>query len=112
MSVVSVLLKPEANRAPTLPWANMDMDFMDLNHQAAHADRDHPVVATRPGRRYRTAVAHASDPAVQAGSVASARAAVSGTQAKHASSHSRRSPMRPRAWPCCICCRVHRHPLP
>ena len=52
-----------------LPWAEIDMDFMNLN-QAAHGDREFGYMATRLGVARKTVVGHASTPAVQ-GKVAS-----------------------------------------
>jgi L-arabinose isomerase len=48
-----------------LPWADIDMDFMNLN-QAAHGDREFGYIATRLGARRKTVVGHATNPAVQA----------------------------------------------
>lgn len=47
-----------------LPWAEIDMDFMNLN-QAAHGDREFAYMATRLGARRKTVVGHASDPRVR-----------------------------------------------
>ena len=46
-----------------LPWAEIDMDFMNLN-QSAHGDREFGFVETRLGLRRKTVVGHWSDPAV------------------------------------------------
>ncbi|WP_179442853.1 L-arabinose isomerase [Nesterenkonia sandarakina] len=62
----------QANMA--LPWAEIDMDFMNLN-QAAHGDREFGYIATRTGMRRKTVVGHSSDPRVQAEVGAWARAA-------------------------------------
>jgi L-arabinose isomerase len=48
-----------------LPWATIDMDFMNLN-QAAHGDREFGYVQTRLGVARKTVVGHVSSPAVQA----------------------------------------------
>ncbi len=48
-----------------LPWASIDMDFMNLN-QAAHGDREFGYIAARLGVPRTIAVGHVSDPAVQA----------------------------------------------
>jgi L-arabinose isomerase len=48
-----------------LPWAEIDMDFMNLN-QSAHGDRELAHVLTRLGVRRKTVVGHWSDPAVLA----------------------------------------------
>ena len=44
-----------------LPWASIDMDFMNLN-QAAHGDREFAHVQTRLGVARKTVAGHASDP--------------------------------------------------
>jgi L-arabinose isomerase len=65
-------LHTQANAA--LPWAEIDMDFMNLN-QAAHGDREFGYVQTRLGVARKTVAGHVSDPAV-AGRIGSwARAA-------------------------------------
>jgi L-arabinose isomerase len=46
-----------------LPWAEIDMDFMNLN-QAAHGDREFAFIQTRLGRDRKTIVGHWDDPAV------------------------------------------------
>jgi L-arabinose isomerase len=48
-----------------LPWADLDMDFMNLN-QAAHGDREFGYIQTRLGVARKTVVGHASNPAVTA----------------------------------------------
>ncbi|UNX54463.1 L-arabinose isomerase [Georgenia sp. TF02-10] len=48
-----------------LPWADLDMDFMNLN-QAAHGDREFGYLAARLGARRKTVVGHAAAPPVQA----------------------------------------------
>src|SRR5450830_503967 len=48
-----------------LPWATIDMDFMNLN-QAAHGDREFGYIQTRLGVARRTVVGHVSSPIVQA----------------------------------------------
>ncbi len=47
-----------------LPWAEIDMDFMNLN-QSAHGDREFGYLATRMGHRRKTVVGHWEDPGVQ-----------------------------------------------
>jgi L-arabinose isomerase len=47
-----------------LPWAEIDMDFMNLN-QSAHGDREFGFIETRMGLRRKTVVGHWSDPSVQ-----------------------------------------------
>ncbi|MDQ2584128.1 L-arabinose isomerase [Saccharothrix yanglingensis] len=44
-----------------LPWASIDMDFMNLN-QAAHGDREFGFIQTRLGVPRKTVAGHASDP--------------------------------------------------
>lgn len=46
-----------------LPWASIDMDFMNLN-QAAHGDREFAFIATRLGVARKTVAGHVSDPRV------------------------------------------------
>ena len=46
-----------------LPWAEIDMDFMNLN-QAAHGDREFGYIQTRLGVARKTVAGHASDPLV------------------------------------------------
>jgi L-arabinose isomerase len=48
-----------------LPWAELDMDFMNLN-QAAHGDREFGYIQSRMGVERKTVVGHASDPRVAA----------------------------------------------
>jgi len=66
-------LHTQANRS--LPWATIDMDFMNLN-QAAHGDREFGYVQTRLAIRRKTVAGHASDPAVRARVGSWARAAL------------------------------------
>ncbi|HEY4300270.1 MAG TPA: L-arabinose isomerase, partial [Candidatus Didemnitutus sp.] len=47
-----------------LPWATIDMDFMNLN-QAAHGDREAGFLHTRLRLRRKVVVGHWSDPEVQ-----------------------------------------------
>ncbi len=56
-------LHTQANVA--LPWASIDMDFMNLN-QAAHGDREFAFVQTRLGVARKTIAGHVSDPNVLA----------------------------------------------
>jgi L-arabinose isomerase len=58
-----------------LPWATIDMDFMNLN-QAAHGDREFAFIATRLGVARKTVAGHVSDPRVQARVGTWARAAL------------------------------------
>lgn len=46
-----------------LPWADIDMDFMNLN-QSAHGDREFAFIQSRLGRGRKTVVGHWEDPAV------------------------------------------------
>jgi L-arabinose isomerase len=57
-----------------LPWADIDMDFMNLN-QSAHGDREFGFIEARMGLRRKIAVGHWQDPAVAARIGAWARAA-------------------------------------
>jgi L-arabinose isomerase len=57
-----------------LPWADIDMDFMNLN-QAAHGDREFAHVVTRLGAPRKTVAGHVSDPSVAARIATWARAA-------------------------------------
>jgi len=54
-------LHTQLNQA--LPWATIDMDFMNLN-QAAHGDREFGYVQTRLGLARKTVAGHAADPVV------------------------------------------------
>src|SRR3954447_17947384 len=59
----------------SLPWAEIDMDFMNLN-QAAHGDREFGYIQTRLGVPRTTVAGHVSDPIVLARIAAWQRAAV------------------------------------
>ena len=48
----------------SLPWAEIDMDFMNLN-QAAHGDREFGYIQTRLGVARTTVAGHVSNPATQ-----------------------------------------------
>ncbi len=48
-----------------LPWAEIDMDFMNLN-QAAHGDREFGYICTRIGLERKVVVGHHADPGVHA----------------------------------------------
>jgi L-arabinose isomerase len=48
-----------------LPWAEIDMDFMNLN-QAAHGDREFGYIQSRLGVARKTVAGHVSDPRVTA----------------------------------------------
>ncbi|MBB5787412.1 L-arabinose isomerase [Jiangella mangrovi] len=54
-------LHTQANRS--LPWAELDMDFMNLN-QAAHGDREFGYIQARLGVARSTVAGHVSDPGV------------------------------------------------
>ena len=58
-----------------LPWAEIDMDFMNLN-QAAHGDREFGYVQARLGVARTTVAGHVSDPRVRARVASWARAAL------------------------------------
>lgn len=51
-------LHTQANQS--LPWATIDMDFMNLN-QAAHGDREYGFIETRLGIARKIVTGHASD---------------------------------------------------
>jgi L-arabinose isomerase len=70
-------LHTQANEA--LPWADIDMDFMNLN-QAAHGDREFGYVQTRLGVARKTVAGHVSDPSVARRIGAWARAAIGASQ--------------------------------
>lgn len=62
---LSALRKPllhlHTQLGASLPWASIDMDFMNLN-QSAHGDREFAHVAARLGVPRKTVVGHAGDP--------------------------------------------------
>ncbi|SHN47353.1 L-arabinose isomerase [Cryptosporangium aurantiacum] len=66
-------LHTQANVA--LPWAEIDMDFMNLN-QAAHGDREFGFIQSRLGVPRKTVAGHVSDPRVGRRVAAWARAAL------------------------------------
>lgn len=66
-------LHTQANVA--LPWAEIDMDFMNLN-QAAHGDREFGYIQARLGVSRKTVAGHVSDPRVGRRVAAWARAAL------------------------------------
>jgi L-arabinose isomerase len=70
-------LHTQANVA--LPWAEIDMDFMNLN-QAAHGDREFGYVQTRLGVARKTVAGHVSDPRVVGRIAGWARAAIGHTE--------------------------------
>ena len=61
-----------------LPWAEIDMDFMNLN-QAAHGDREFGYIQTRLGVARKTVTGHVSDPLVSQRVGTWARAAAAST---------------------------------
>ncbi|MBT2469132.1 L-arabinose isomerase [Streptomyces sp. ISL-66] len=65
-------LHTQANVA--LPWASIDMDFMNLN-QAAHGDREFGYIQSRLGVARKTVAGHVSDPSVAVRIASWARAA-------------------------------------
>jgi L-arabinose isomerase len=65
-------LHTQANVA--LPWADIDMDFMNLN-QAAHGDREFGYIQSRLGVARKTVAGHVTDPRVARRIGAWARAA-------------------------------------
>jgi L-arabinose isomerase len=62
-----------------LPWADIDMDFMNLN-QAAHGDREFAHIVSRVGAPRKTVAGHVSDPSVAARIGTWARAATGLTE--------------------------------
>ncbi|GAA3218010.1 L-arabinose isomerase [Dactylosporangium siamense] len=66
-------LHTQANVA--LPWADIDMDFMNLN-QAAHGDREFGYIQSRLGVARKTVAGHVTDPRVTARIGAWTRAAL------------------------------------
>ena len=65
-----------------LPWAEIDMDFMNLN-QSAHGDREFAFMETRMGLVRKTVVGHWSEPGVRERIGAWARAAAGWREAHH-----------------------------
>ncbi|MBN1172826.1 MAG: L-arabinose isomerase [Micromonosporaceae bacterium] len=59
------LLHLHTQHNAALPWASIDMDFMNLN-QAAHGDREFGYIQTRLGVARKTVAGHVSDPTVVA----------------------------------------------
>ena len=57
-----------------IPWAEIDMNFMNLN-QAAHGDREYGFIVSRLRRNRKVVVGHWQDPEVQASLGAWTRAA-------------------------------------
>jgi L-arabinose isomerase len=69
------LLHLHTQAEAALPWATIDMDFMNLN-QAAHGDREFGYIQTRLRVARKTVAGHVSDPRVVARIEAWARAAL------------------------------------
>ncbi|HZC52838.1 MAG TPA: L-arabinose isomerase, partial [Mycobacterium sp.] len=65
-----------------LPWAEIDMDFMNLN-QSAHGDREFGYLATRLRHRRKTVVGHWDDAEVQRRIGIWTRAALGWHEAQH-----------------------------
>jgi L-arabinose isomerase len=57
------LLHLHTQHNQSLPWATIDMDFMNLN-QAAHGDREFGFIQSRLGVPRKTVAGHAADPNV------------------------------------------------
>jgi L-arabinose isomerase len=68
------LLHLHTQASRELPWATIDMDYMNLN-QAAHGDREFGFIETRLGIDRATVAGHASDPEVAERIASWARAA-------------------------------------
>jgi L-arabinose isomerase len=64
-----------------LPWAEIDMDFMNLN-QSAHGDREFGFIEARMRRRHKIVVGHWQDPDVAARIGVWARAAAGWCEAQ------------------------------
>jgi L-arabinose isomerase len=68
ISALKILNKPMAHLHTQynqdIPWADIDMDFMNLN-QAAHGDREFGFMATRLRMNRKVVVGHWRDPEVQ-----------------------------------------------
>jgi L-arabinose isomerase len=65
-----------------LPWAEIDMDFMNL-HQSAHGDREFGYLATRMQVARKTVAGHWQDPQVVGRIATWARAACAWQEAQH-----------------------------
>ncbi|MEO0025100.1 MAG: hypothetical protein RL196_1541 [Actinomycetota bacterium] len=57
------LLHLHTQAGQSLPWATLDMDFMNLN-QAAHGDREYAHLVTRMGLARKIVVGYPTDPVV------------------------------------------------
>ena len=69
------LLHLHTQAGMALPWATIDMDFMNLN-QAAHGDREFGYIQTRLGVARKTVAGHVDSPVVRRRIAAWARAAL------------------------------------
>ena len=82
---LNVLAKPllhlNTQDNDVLPWATIDMDFMNLN-QSAHGDREFGYILSRLGVNRETVIGHVSDPRVR-GRIATWVRACSGWAAIH-----------------------------
>ena len=58
------LLHLHTQAGQSLPWATIDMDFMNLN-QAAHGDREYAHMVTRMSIARKIVVGHPTDPSVR-----------------------------------------------
>jgi L-arabinose isomerase len=76
------LLHLHTQHNSALPWAEIDMDFMNLN-QSAHGDREFAHLVTRLRHPRKTVVGHWEDPAVHRRIGAWARAATGWHEAQH-----------------------------
>jgi L-arabinose isomerase len=83
---LSVLQKPLAHLHTQynqdIPWATIDMDFMNLN-QAAHGDREFGFIMSRMRLNRKVVVGHWQDPEVQDRLGAWARAACGWHESRH-----------------------------
>lgn len=75
------LLQLHTQFSAELPWATLDMDYMNLN-QAAHGDREFGYILSRLGQPRKIVVGHATQPGTQERIATWARAAA-GWEALH-----------------------------
>jgi L-arabinose isomerase len=80
LQVPMLHLHTQANES--LPWATLDMDFMNLN-QAAHGDREFGYIQTRIGLDRTTVAGHVNDAGVRGRVAAWARAATAWDAMRH-----------------------------
>ncbi len=76
------LLHLHTQAGASLPWAEIDMDFMNLN-QAAHGDREFGYIQTRMGVSRKIVAGHAADPVVAGRIGAWVRAATGWHESQH-----------------------------